>query len=69
MADYQRLSVNINNETADVLRRYTAEHHVSTTEAVRRAIGLLNYFEDARKNDVRIMAQAANGERSTLAFL
>jgi hypothetical protein len=47
---YHRLSVNINNEVADILRTVTKEWQISTTEAIRRAIGLLGFFEEARHN-------------------
>lgn len=41
----QRLSVNINAECADTLRRVMKARGISATEAIRRAIGLLDYFE------------------------
>lgn len=49
-----RLSVNINTESADVLRWVTSRRGITATEAIRRAIALLNHFEaslDAREND------------------
>lgn len=42
-----RLSVNINDECADALRRVTARRDISVTEAIRRAISLLDHFEKA----------------------
>jgi hypothetical protein len=41
---YQRLSVNINEESAEILRHVTEADGITTTEAIRRAIGLLGYF-------------------------
>lgn len=41
----ERLAVNINAECADTLRRIKAARGITTTEAVRRAISLLDYFE------------------------
>lgn len=43
----KRLSVNINDECSDVLRRAKTAHGIDTTEAIRRAISLLDYFEKA----------------------
>lgn len=47
-----RLEVNINNECADVLTVVTTERGISVTEAVRRAIGLLGYFEARRRETI-----------------
>ena len=46
-AEFQRLSVNITAESAEILRMVKAERGINTTEAVRRAIGLLGMFERA----------------------
>ncbi len=61
-----RLSVNINEESAAVLRRVTEHRGISTTEAIRRAIGLLSFFEDARENQVEIMTRDKDGQTSRL---
>lgn len=44
----RRLSVNINDECADALRRVKAARGITTTEAIRRAISALDYLERAR---------------------
>ncbi len=64
MPEYQRLSVNINPESADILRRVAADRGITTTEAVRRAIGLLGFFEEARKNEATIRVQDRSGRQS-----
>lgn len=46
--EYARLSVNINDECAQILRGVKAGRGWSTTEAIRQAIGLLGFFENAR---------------------
>ncbi len=66
MPDYQRLSVNINAESADVLRRVTAERGITTTEAVRRAIGLLGFFEEAMKSGSKILVEDKDKHTSIL---
>ncbi|MFW3631242.1 ribbon-helix-helix protein, CopG family [Rhodococcus qingshengii] len=40
-----RLSVNMNNETADALREIADRYGVSVTEAVRRAISVAHFVE------------------------
>lgn len=45
-----RLSVNLNVDSARALREYAAINHVSATEAVRRAIAVLKYIDDERRN-------------------
>lgn len=51
VADMQRLSVNINPESAEILRQVTADRGITTTEAIRRAIGLLGFFEAASETN------------------
>jgi hypothetical protein len=48
LSKFVRLSVNINDECAQALREVKAKRGFSTTEAIRRAIGLLDYFEMSR---------------------
>lgn len=44
-----RLSVNINAESAQILRIVMADRDWTATEAVRVALGLLSYMEVARR--------------------
>lgn len=64
MSEYQRLSVNINPESAAILRRVAEDRSISATEAVRRAIGLLGFFEEARRTDAKVYVEDAAGNRS-----
>lgn len=66
---YQRLSVNINDEAADILRTVTKERQISTTEAIRRAIGLLGFFEDAQRNHKNIYTEDHAGHRASLKII
>ncbi len=66
MPDYQRLSVNINAESAEVLRRVTAERGITTTEAVRRAIGLLGFFEETLRSGSKILVEDKDKHQSVL---
>lgn len=50
-----RLNVNINDECAESIKAYARVHDITVTEAVRRAISLLNHF------DVQQMLEAADG--------
>jgi hypothetical protein len=63
---YHRLSVNINDEAADILRTVTKERQISTTEAIRRAIGLLGFFEDARRNKATVYTEDQGGHRASV---
>ncbi len=69
MAESQRLSVNINSESADILRAVTKDRGISTTEAIRRAIGLLGFFEAARQRDTEIYTEDKEGHRSKVQFV
>ena len=55
MTDHQRLSVNINDETADILRQVMAERGISATEALRWAIGYLGLAEHVVRNGGRFL--------------
>jgi hypothetical protein len=69
MPDYQRLSVNINPESAEILRRVTTDRGITTTEAIRRAIGLLGFFEAARKEESKIVVEDKKGKHRTVEML
>lgn len=43
-----RLSVNINDETADALRQLAEEDGTTITEVVRRAVSVYKFFDDAK---------------------
>jgi Ribbon-helix-helix protein, copG family len=69
MPEYQRLSVNINDESAEIIRRVKRERGINTTEAIRRAIGLLGFFEEARKSDSKVLLEDSEGQTSTVKFV
>lgn len=45
-----RLNININDETAAVLREIAAADDTSVTEVVRRAVSAYKFFRDAAAN-------------------
>lgn len=53
----ERLSVNINDECADVLRAVMADRGISATEAIRRALGLLDLAERVRREGGRLIVE------------
>ena len=69
MSDVQRLSVNINRESAEILRTVTKDRGISTTEAIRRAIGLLGFFEEARRSKTKVYTEDSDGHRAALQVL
>ena len=44
-----RLSVNLSPEVADLVKTYAGRKGVSVTEAVRRAIAILAFVDDAQR--------------------
>lgn len=49
-ASQTRLNININSQTAKVLREYADKHGVSVTEAVRRLIGVGTIIDQAQQD-------------------
>lgn len=49
-ASQTRLNININSQTAKVLRDYADKHGVSVTEAVRRLIGVGTIIDQAQQD-------------------
>lgn len=63
-----RLSVNLNEESANILRASMKANGRSATETIRRAIGLLGFFEAARARGDEVSMRAANGDRYMIQF-
>ena len=65
-----RLSVNMNQETADALKLYAQKNNISVTEAVRRIIALAHSIEsEMRKGNALIRYSPRTGEECELMFL
>jgi hypothetical protein len=58
----ERLEVNINDESAEILRRVMAEKGISATEATRQAIGLLGFMEEQRREGNRVIVEKPGGK-------
>ncbi|MGB3764490.1 MAG: ribbon-helix-helix protein, CopG family [Ornithinimicrobium sp.] len=43
-----RLNVNVNDDTAEALRKLAEEDGTTVTEIVRRAVSVYKFFDDAR---------------------
>lgn len=56
-----RLSVNLNQETADALKEIAADSGVSLTEAVRRAISVYKFVDDEREAGRRVQTVDPKG--------
>jgi hypothetical protein len=63
-----RLAVNLGPEAVDVLRKYANRKGVSVTEAVRRAIALLSFVDDAQRRGASINVEE-NGTLKEVMFL
>lgn len=68
MTTAARVSVNISDETAALIRLVMAERGVSATEATRLAIGLLGFVEDSFREGKVFYAEHECGCRSRLNF-
>lgn len=63
-----RVSVNINDETAAIIRLVMAERGISATEATRLAIGLLSFVEDELAEGKVFYVERDCGCRARLNF-
>jgi hypothetical protein len=63
-----RLSVNLSQESAGVLREYAGRKGVSVTEAVRRAIALLAFADETQRRGASINVEE-NGVLKDIVFL
>jgi len=64
-----RLSVNLNPDTADVLKEYAIRKGVSVTEAVRRAIGVLKFVDETQNRGASVMVSDDSGGVKEVMFL
>lgn len=64
-----RLSVNINDDTARVIRRVADESGVTATEAVRRAVAVYEFFDDARNSGNEILLVDKRGRETVINLL
>lgn len=62
-----RLSVNMNPETAEALKEFAANRHLSYTEAVRRAIAIAKYLDDEVSEGRKV--QTVDPDRSDIREL
>ena len=60
-----RLSININDETAQALRELADESGTTVTEVVRRAVSVYKFFDDARDEVKTIQLVSPNEEKVT----
>jgi hypothetical protein len=63
-----RLSVNLGPEVADSLKGYANRKGVSVTEAVRRAIAVLGFIDDAQTRGASLQVEE-DGVRKEIVFL
>jgi Ribbon-helix-helix protein, copG family len=63
-----RLSVNLSQEVADALRAIVLKRKISITEAVRRAISLLKFVEDAMDDGGKFLIARSGEEPRELIF-
>jgi hypothetical protein len=63
-----RLSVNLSQEVADALRAIVLKREISITEAVRRAISLLKFVDDATDDGAKFLIARPGEEPRELLF-
>lgn len=62
-ATVSRLSVNINEDTANAIREIKASEGISATETIRRAVSFYRYLLDCRDVGDRILRESDGSYR------
>lgn len=63
-----RLSVNLTPQVADELKKYAGRKGISVTEAVRRAVTVLTFVDDAQNRGATLNVEE-NGSLKEVLFL
>lgn len=58
-----RLSLSLSPKVADVLKGYAERHEISITEAVRRAVSVLDFVEEVQEKNETIGVSRGNSIR------
>jgi Ribbon-helix-helix protein, copG family len=62
VSDTQRVSVNLPREDIDLLRRIAEQRHITMTEALRRAIAMERFIEEALRNGEKLLIEDRDGK-------
>lgn len=63
-----RLSVNLNATVAETLKSYSKRQGITVTEAIRRAVGVLKYIDDAQRRGATLNIEES-GSLKEVQFL
>jgi hypothetical protein len=64
-----RLSVNINNETAEAIRRSQERNKTTATDVIRRAVSVYAFLHAAQENGQEIQTEDGRGRRTKVVIL
>lgn len=64
-----RLSVNINEATQDALRKEAGASGCTVTEAVRRAVAVLDFIREVEAEGSTLQIRKANGDEQDVRIL
>lgn len=64
-----RLNVNLNQETADALKKIASESRISYTEAVRRAISVYKFVDDEIDSGHKVQTVDSKGSVRELVLM
>jgi hypothetical protein len=68
-ADLQKISLNLSNEMLAALRQIAERDGVSMTEAMRRAISVFKFLDDAQRNGKAVLIRdPATKETERIVF-
>lgn len=65
----QRLSVNINDETAQALKEMAARRQTTVTEIIRRAVSMYKFVEDEVTENGKSLQLASPDEVTTILMV
>lgn len=67
--EFIRLNVNLNQDTADALKRIAGERNISFTEAIRRVISVYHFVSEEQHNGRHVEVRDEKGRTRKITVL
>jgi hypothetical protein len=62
----ERFNVNLNTEAAEIVREYAERKGISLTEAIRRAIGVLQFVDEVHERGSSVLVNDGKTQKEVM---